>query len=161
MTSSLRAKFALIALTAAIALVIVAVTSALAARDVTSRLDAIRENLVPRIEARPRMESDFDQLRRGFQDAVAAEDVELLEQTLLEYPGTLLLVSLDRRFLDNVVTQVLAPEGGGLWREYVGGYGDWVRQRPAGVAARAQAVEHHTWREHTRRIVDALKERCA
>ncbi|HWJ04261.1 MAG TPA: ATP-binding cassette domain-containing protein [Steroidobacteraceae bacterium] len=63
------------------------------------------------------------------------ESLELLEQTLLEYSGTLLLVSHDRRFLDNVVTQVLAPEGSGLWREYVGGYGDWVRQRPAGVAA--------------------------
>ena len=59
------------------------------------------------------------------------ESLELLEQTLQEYPGTLLLVSHDRTFLDNVVTQVLAPEGDGTWREYVGGYGDWVRQRPA------------------------------
>jgi ATP-binding cassette subfamily F protein uup len=58
------------------------------------------------------------------------DSLELLEQTLQEYPGTLLLVSHDRRFLDNVVTQTLAPEGGGPWREYVGGYADWVRQRP-------------------------------
>jgi ATP-binding cassette subfamily F protein uup len=59
------------------------------------------------------------------------ESLELLEQTLQEYPGTLLLVSHDRTFLDNVVTQVLAPEGDGTWREYVGGYSDWERQRPA------------------------------
>jgi ATP-binding cassette subfamily F protein uup len=63
------------------------------------------------------------------------ESLELLEQTLQEYPGTLLLVSHDRTFLDNVVTQVLAPLGDGRWREYVGGYSDWVRQRPAAAAA--------------------------
>jgi ATP-binding cassette subfamily F protein uup len=39
-------------------------------------------------------------------------------------------VSHDRRFLDNVVTQTLAAEGDGVWRQYVGGYGDWLRQRP-------------------------------
>jgi ATPase subunit of ABC transporter with duplicated ATPase domains len=61
------------------------------------------------------------------------ESLELLEQTLQEYPGTLLLVSHDRAFLDNVVTQTLAVEGDGQWREYVGGYGDWLRQRPAPV----------------------------
>ena len=54
----------------------------------------------------------------------------MLEQTLANYPGTIILVSHDRRFLDNVVTEVLAPEGNGLWREYVGGYEDWLRQRP-------------------------------
>ena len=53
------------------------------------------------------------------------DSLELLEQTLQTYPGTLILVSHDRRFLDNVVTEVLAPEGNGLWREYVGGYSDW------------------------------------
>jgi ATP-binding cassette subfamily F protein uup len=57
------------------------------------------------------------------------ESLELLEQTLQEYRGTLLLVSHDRTFLDNVVTQTLAPEGGGTWKEYVGGYTDWLRQR--------------------------------
>jgi ATP-binding cassette subfamily F protein uup len=59
------------------------------------------------------------------------ESLELLEQTLQDYPGTLLLVSHDRAFLDNVITQVLAPLGDGRWQEYVGGYSDWVRQRPA------------------------------
>ncbi len=57
------------------------------------------------------------------------ESLELLEQKLQEYSGTLLLVSHDRRFLDNVVTQTLAAEGNGLWHEYVGGYSDWLRQR--------------------------------
>jgi ATP-binding cassette subfamily F protein uup len=59
------------------------------------------------------------------------ESLELLEAALQGFGGTLLLVSHDRAFLDNVVTQVLAAEGGGRWREYVGGYSDWVRQRPA------------------------------
>jgi ABC transport system ATP-binding/permease protein len=59
------------------------------------------------------------------------ESIELLEDTLQGYTGTLLLVSHDRAFLDNVATQVLAAEGGGRWREYVGGYSDWARQRPA------------------------------
>ena len=58
------------------------------------------------------------------------DSLELLEQTLQNYPGTLILVSHDRRFLDNVVTEVLAPEGEGIWREYVGGYSDWLRYRP-------------------------------
>ena len=58
------------------------------------------------------------------------ESLELLESTLQEYPGTVLLVSHDRRFLDNVVTQTLAAEGAGRWKEYVGGYSDWLEQRP-------------------------------
>jgi ATP-binding cassette subfamily F protein uup len=59
------------------------------------------------------------------------ESLELLESTLQDYAGTLLLVSHDRAFLDNVVTQTLVAEGGGKWREYVGGYSDWLAQRPA------------------------------
>jgi ATP-binding cassette subfamily F protein uup len=54
------------------------------------------------------------------------ETLELLEELLQDYPGTLFLVSHDRTFLDNVVTQTLAPEGDGLWREYAGGYQDWA-----------------------------------
>jgi ABC transport system ATP-binding/permease protein len=66
------------------------------------------------------------------------ESLELLEQKLLEYPGTLLLVSHDRRFLDNVVTQTLSSEGDGVWRENVGGYSDWLQKRALlqGTAAR-------------------------
>ncbi|WP_280546428.1 MULTISPECIES: ATP-binding cassette domain-containing protein [unclassified Halomonas] len=56
------------------------------------------------------------------------ETLELLEELLLDFDGTLLLVSHDRAFMDNVVTSVLAFEGQGRVREYVGGYSDWVRQ---------------------------------
>jgi ATP-binding cassette subfamily F protein uup len=59
------------------------------------------------------------------------ESLELLEAALQDYAGTLLLVSHDRAFLDNVVTQTIAAEGGGKWQEYAGGYSDWVRQRSA------------------------------
>jgi ABC transport system ATP-binding/permease protein len=58
------------------------------------------------------------------------DSLELLEDLLQDYPGTLLLVSHDRAFMDNVVTQTVAAEGAGRWREYVGGYNDWLRQRP-------------------------------
>jgi len=57
------------------------------------------------------------------------ETLELLEELLLEYEGTLLLVSHDRAFVNNVVTSTLVFEGEGTINEYVGGYDDWVRQR--------------------------------
>ncbi|WP_101926660.1 ATP-binding cassette domain-containing protein [Luteimonas rhizosphaerae] len=57
------------------------------------------------------------------------ETLELLEKLLDEYPGTLLLVSHDRDFLDNVVTSTLVMEGDGHVGEYIGGYEDWLRQR--------------------------------
>ena len=57
------------------------------------------------------------------------ETLELLEELLLDYPGTLLLVSHDRAFLNNVVTSTLVLEGEGRVGEYVGGYDDWLRQR--------------------------------
>jgi ATP-binding cassette subfamily F protein uup len=57
------------------------------------------------------------------------ETLELLESLLQDYSGTLFLVSHDRAFLDNVVTQVIAFEGAGAVREYAGGYSDWQRQR--------------------------------
>ncbi|RDS79101.1 ATP-binding cassette domain-containing protein [Dyella monticola] len=59
------------------------------------------------------------------------ETLELLEELLTEYKGTLLLVSHDREFLDNVVSSTLVLEGDGRVGEYVGGYSDWLRQRPA------------------------------
>ena len=67
------------------------------------------------------------------------ESLELLEQKLQDYTGTLLLVSHDRRFLDNVVTQTIASEGDGVWREYVGGYSDWLKQRKLPYAALASS----------------------
>jgi len=59
------------------------------------------------------------------------ETLEVLEDLLIEYPGTLLLVSHDREFLNNVVTSTLVFEGDGQVKEYAGGYDDWLRQRPA------------------------------
>ena len=56
------------------------------------------------------------------------ETLELLEELLLRFDGTLLLVSHDRQFIDNVVTSTLSFEGGGRIQEYVGGYTDWLRQ---------------------------------
>jgi ATP-binding cassette subfamily F protein uup len=63
-----------------------------------------------------------------------SETLELLEQRLVEYEGTALLVSHDRAFLNNVVTSTLVFEGDQL-REYVGGYDDWIRQRSAAAVA--------------------------
>src|SRR5512143_1769433 len=62
------------------------------------------------------------------------ESLEMLETTLQDYRGTLLLVSHDRTFLDNVVTQTLVAEGDGRWTEYPGGYSDWVALRPSAPA---------------------------
>ncbi len=67
-----------------------------------------------------------------------AETLELLESLLVEYPGTVLLVSHDREFLNNVVTQTLVFEGDGLVQEYSGGYDDWLRQAAATAAAAAE-----------------------
>ncbi len=67
------------------------------------------------------------------------DTLELLEELLEDYNGTVFLVSHDRTFLDNVVTQVIAAEGDGMWREYVGGYTDWERVRPTQSAVIAKA----------------------
>ncbi|MES2403101.1 MAG: ATP-binding cassette domain-containing protein [Pseudomonadota bacterium] len=68
------------------------------------------------------------------------ETLELLEELLLDYKGTLLLVSHDRAFLDNVVSSTLVLEGEGRVGEYVGGYTDWLRQRP--IIQRAEPSAH-------------------
>ena len=60
-----------------------------------------------------------------------AETLDLLEDRLLEYNGTILMVSHDREFLNNVVTSTIVFEGEGRLKEYVGGYDDWLRQRDA------------------------------
>jgi len=62
------------------------------------------------------------------------ETLDLLQERLAEYPGTVLLVSHDRDFLDRVVTSVIASEGNGRWVEYAGGYTDMLAQRPADPA---------------------------
>ena len=63
------------------------------------------------------------------------ETLDLLEDLLVEFTGTLLVVSHDRAFLDNVVTSTLVLEGGGRVGDYVGGYSDWARQRKPPIEA--------------------------
>ncbi len=65
------------------------------------------------------------------------DTLELLEELLTDYTGTVFLVSHDRTFLDNVVTQVIVSEGQGVWREFVGGYSDWERVKTTAAAAPA------------------------
>ncbi|MBA4108350.1 MAG: ABC transporter ATP-binding protein [Leptothrix sp. (in: Bacteria)] len=68
------------------------------------------------------------------------DTLDLLEDLLAEYPGTVFLVSHDRRFLDNVVTSTVVSEGGGSWREYEGGVQDWlIQSRRAEALANANA----------------------
>src|SRR5690606_29974607 len=63
------------------------------------------------------------------------ETLDLLQEMLADYPGTVIVVSHDRDFLDRVATSVIVAEGGGTWIEYAGGYSDMVAQRGHGVAA--------------------------
>ncbi|MBR7069349.1 MAG: ATP-binding cassette domain-containing protein [Oxalobacter sp.] len=72
------------------------------------------------------------------------DTLELLEALLLDYDGTVFLVSHDRAFLDNVVTQVIAAEGNGIWREYAGGYSDWERTRTAPPPANGRTKRQST-----------------
>jgi ATP-binding cassette subfamily F protein uup len=69
------------------------------------------------------------------------ETLELVEAELVRFPGTLLVVSHDRRFLNNVVTSTLVFEGEGRVEEYLGGYDDWLRQRSAAAPSPAPAVK--------------------
>ena len=57
------------------------------------------------------------------------ESIEMLEATLAEYPGTVLLVTHDRSFMDNVATLTIAPDKDGFWTSYVGGYEEWLKWR--------------------------------
>ena len=67
------------------------------------------------------------------------ETLDLLEEMLADYPGTLIVVSHDRDFLDRVATSILVSEGNGDWLEYAGGYSDMIAQRGQGVDARKAA----------------------
>ncbi|MGE5466504.1 MAG: ATP-binding cassette domain-containing protein [Ignavibacteria bacterium] len=103
------------------------------------------------------------------------DTLELLEQLLQDYAGTVFLVSHDRVFLDNVVTQTIASEGGGAWREYAGGYSDWAawraqqaQEKPAAAGAASPAARPRTdkpgaaklsWKEQ--RELEALPDRIA
>ena len=65
------------------------------------------------------------------------ETLDLLQELVAGFPGTVLLVSHDRDFLDRTVTSIIAPEGDGLWIQYAGGYQDMLAQRKADIATRA------------------------
>ena len=69
------------------------------------------------------------------------ETLELLETLLQDYQGTLFLVSHDRTFLDNVITQAIVFEGDGILREYIGGYDDWVRVRNTASSTKTDVQE--------------------
>lgn len=94
------------------------------------------------------------------------ETLELIEEMLLDFQGTLLVVSHDRAFLDNVVTSTLAYEGEGRWVEYAGGYEDWLRQKntakppaepkPARAAAERTAVRPRRASFKEKRELEAL-----
>lgn len=79
------------------------------------------------------------------------ETLELLEDILCQYKGTLLLVSHDRKFLDNVVTSTLVFEGDGVVQEYIGGYEDWLSQRPEKAVEKSESK--------TAKVVEDKKER--
>ncbi len=66
------------------------------------------------------------------------ETLDLLQDMLADYPGTVVVVSHDRDFLDRVATSVINAEGEGRWTEYAGGYSDMVAQRGVGVTARVR-----------------------
>jgi ATP-binding cassette subfamily F protein uup len=88
------------------------------------------------------------------------DTLELLEELLGEYDGTLLLVSHDRAFLDNVVTSTLVFEGNNRVGEYVGGYEDWLRQRRTAPSADRRAKpEIRTATDATRPVAPTLPKR--
>ncbi|MDD5434462.1 MAG: ATP-binding cassette domain-containing protein, partial [Nitrospira sp.] len=72
------------------------------------------------------------------------ETLELLEELLIEYSGTLLLVSHDRAFLNNVVTSTIVLEGDGMVAEYPGGYDDWLSQRKIVVKELQTKTKDHS-----------------
>jgi ATP-binding cassette subfamily F protein uup len=85
------------------------------------------------------------------------ETLELLEELLTQYQGTLLLVSHDREFLDNVVSSTLVLEGHGKIGEYVGGYTDWLRQRPSALAPSIKSLENKTVAAAAAPVVEAKR----
>jgi ATP-binding cassette subfamily F protein uup len=99
------------------------------ARSLVSSLSGGERNrlLLARLFARPANVLVLDEPTNDLD----IETLELLEELLQDYRGTLFLVSHDRAFIDNVVTQTIAAEGDGRWREYAGGYQDWADYQAA------------------------------
>ena len=86
------------------------------------------------------------------------DTLDLLEELLIDYQGTILLVSHDRAFINNVVTSTLVFEGGGVINGYLGGYDDWLRQRPVQNFSVPRAIKKNvsTTRNSDRSIVKKL-----
>ena len=78
------------------------------------------------------------------------ETLDLLQEMIADYPGTVLLVSHDRDFLDRTVTSTICAEGNGVWIEYAGGFSDMVSQRGANLAARAAAKKEQSASDNKR-----------
>jgi ATP-binding cassette subfamily F protein uup len=85
------------------------------------------------------------------------ETLELLENLLVDFPGTLLMVSHDRAFLNNVCTSTLSPDGDGRWSEFVGGYDDMARQRAQGQVLATPEKDTSTPKAEKPRIERARK----
>ncbi|MFO7559159.1 MAG: ATP-binding cassette domain-containing protein [Desulfobacterales bacterium] len=104
--------------------------------------------LLARLFSRPSNVLVFDEPTNDLD----TETLELLEELLLEYSGTILLISHDRAFLNNVVTSTFVFEGEGKVNEYVGGYDDWVRQKmPDPVILKKRPASHHVAIHRTRK----------
>lgn len=104
--------------------------------------------LLARLFSRPSNVLVFDEPTNDLD----TETLELLEELLLEYSGTILLISHDRAFLNNVVTSTFVFEGEGKVNEYVGGYDDWVRQKmPDPVILKKRPDSHHVAIHRTRK----------
>jgi ABC transport system ATP-binding/permease protein len=88
---------------------------------------------------------------------LAIETLELLEELLANYDGTLFLVSHDRTFLDNVVTQTIAAEGDGNWREYVGGYSDWANYRASAQKEEAARLKAEAVKPVAAKVAEPAK----
>jgi len=89
------------------------------------------------------------------------ETLDLLEEMIDDYPGTVMLVSHDRDFLDRTVSAVVVAEGGGRWNVYAGGYSDMVAQRGEGVTAKVAKSEIKALREKSEAQAPAPKARLS
>ena len=109
------------------------------ARNLVSNLSGGERNrlLLARLFAKPSNVMVLDEPTNDLD----METLELLEELLIGYTGTVLLVSHDRAFLNNVVTGTFALEGAGVVREYVGGYDDWMRQKAQQIAEQQMEAE--------------------
>ena len=87
------------------------------------------------------------------------ETLEVLEDMLGDYPGTVLLISHDRDFLDRLVNGVIAPEGNGRWIEYAGGYSDMLAQRGADLTRDQRKPGAAEGLEETRAAAEAPSRR--